>query len=160
MAPVWDLAGYPREGRMVLAPLSKLSSKFGSSPSRGPGFKVWDSMTRAPALAGMGLIRVYQLTLSGLIGRQCRHLPSCSAYTYESVERFGLWGGSWMGLARICRCHPWGTHGLDFTPTQPPPRARWWTPWRYGRWRGVLATPPVEGERASVSPPAKRFMCD
>nr|WP_244642639.1 membrane protein insertion efficiency factor YidD [Camelimonas fluminis] len=85
----------------------------------------------------MALIRVYQLTLSGLIGRQCRHLPSCSAYTSESIGRFGLWAGGWMGLARICRCHPWGTHGLDFPPLQRPARARWWAPWRYGRWRGV-----------------------
>lgn len=92
---------------------------------------------RLPAFAGMALIRAYQLTLSGLIGRQCRHLPSCSAYTSESIGRFGLWAGGWMGLARICRCNPWGTHGLDFPPSQSPARARWWAPWRYGRWRGV-----------------------
>jgi len=95
------------------------------------------SFRRMPAFAGMALIRAYQLTLSGLIGRQCRHLPSCSAYTSESIGRFGLWAGGWMGLARICRCHPWGTHGLDFPPLQRPARARWWAPWRYGRWRGV-----------------------
>lgn len=98
---------------------------------------------RWPAQAGMVLIRAYQLTLSGVIGRQCRHMPSCSAYTYETVGRFGLWAGGWMGLARICRCNPWGTHGLDFPPQQPPVNNNWawWAPWRYARWRGVQADP-------------------
>ena len=42
-------------------------------------------------------IRGYQLTLSGLVGRQCRHLPSCSDYTDEAIQRHGLWAGGWMG---------------------------------------------------------------
>lgn len=49
---------------------------------------------------------------------------------------------SWMALARILRCHPLGTHGLDFVPAQLPPRAHWYAPWRYGRWRGTNETPP------------------
>jgi hypothetical protein len=43
-------------------------------------------------------IRGYQLTLSGLIGRQCRHLPSCSEYTDEAIQRHGFWAGGWVGL--------------------------------------------------------------
>jgi len=39
-----------------------------------------------------------------------------------------------MTLARLLRCHPWGTSGLDFVPEAPPQRARWYLPWRYGRW--------------------------
>jgi putative component of membrane protein insertase Oxa1/YidC/SpoIIIJ protein YidD len=46
-----------------------------------------------------------------------------------------------MALARILRCHPFGTDGLDFVPTALPARARWWTPWRYGRWRGINEMP-------------------
>ena len=80
-------------------------------------------------------IRLYQVTLSGLIGRQCRHLPTCSAYSDEAIDRFGLWAGGWMGAARICRCHPWGTAGLDPVPVTLPPLARWYMPWRYGLWR-------------------------
>lgn len=81
-------------------------------------------------------IRAYQLTLSGLVGRQCRHLPTCSCYADEAIGRFGLWAGGWMALARICRCHPWGTSGLDPIPDALAPAARWYAPWRYGRWRG------------------------
>ena len=80
-------------------------------------------------------IRFYQATLSSVIGRQCRHLPTCSAYADEAIDRHGLWAGGWMGAARICRCHPWGTAGLDPVPATLPPAARWYTPWRYGSWR-------------------------
>ena len=67
-------------------------------------------------MAGRGLIRLYRYTLSPLIGYDCRHLPTCSQYSEEAIDRFGLWAGGWMTLARLCRCHPWGTSGLDFVP--------------------------------------------
>ena len=70
-------------------------------------------------------IRFYQLTLSGLMGRQCRHLPSCSEYTDEAISRHGLWAGGWMGVARICRCGPFGTHGLDLVPETLPGGSGW-----------------------------------
>src|SRR5687767_652828 len=91
---------------------------------------------RLPALAGRALIRSYRYTLSPLIGFHCRHLPTCSEYSEEAIGRFGLWAGGWMTLARLCRCHPLGSSGLDFVPEAIPPRAAWWLPWRYGRWRG------------------------
>jgi putative membrane protein insertion efficiency factor len=94
------------------------------------------------ARAAQGLIRGYQVTLSGLVGRHCRHLPTCSEYTDEAIGQFGLWAGGWMGLARICRCNPLGTSGLDFVPAQLPQDSRWYKPWRYGRWRGTLSQPP------------------
>ena len=75
-----------------------------------------------------------------LVGYNCRHLPTCSVYGDEAIERFGLWGGGWMTLARILRCQPWGTSGIDNVPTARPPGARWYLPWRYGRWRGVNAS--------------------
>jgi uncharacterized protein len=92
-----------------------------------------------PARGAHVLIRAYQVTLSGLMGRGCRHLPTCSDYTDEAIMRFGLWRGGWMGLARICRCHPWGTSGLDFVPPALPARSRWYKPWRYGLWRSTRA---------------------
>lgn len=81
------------------------------------------------------LIRFYQLTLSAFVGRQCRHLPTCSDYADEAIQKHGLWVGGWMGLARIVRCRPGGTSGYDPVPDTPPRGAGAFTPWRYGRWR-------------------------
>ncbi|WP_412057946.1 membrane protein insertion efficiency factor YidD [Bartonella sp. DGB2] len=67
-------------------------------------------------LLGIGAIRFYQLSLSNLIGNQCRHLPSCSEYGYEAIARHGLWSGGWLTLFRLCRCGPWGTSGFDPVP--------------------------------------------
>lgn len=94
--------------------------------------------------AAHGAIRAYQLSLSALIGRQCRHLPTCSEFTDEAIRRHGLWAGGWIGLARICRCHPWGTAGYDPAPKALPPRGSPARPWRYGRWRGPLVCDQVD----------------
>jgi putative membrane protein insertion efficiency factor len=88
----------------------------------------------------------YRYTLSPLIGFHCRHLPTCSAYADEAIDRFGLWRGGWMTLARLLRCHPWGTSGLDFVPTTLPAHGRWYMPWRYGRWRGTNAAVATPGD--------------
>lgn len=82
-------------------------------------------------LFGMGLIRLYQLTLSGFVGNSCRHIPTCSEYGYEAVARHGLWAGGWMTLFRVGRCGPGGTSGLDQVPDNLESRFRWFTPWRY-----------------------------
>lgn len=62
------------------------------------------------------LIRGYQLTLSRVLGSSCRFYPSCSHYTYEAVERYGWLRGSWLGLRRIARCHPFSAGGYDPVP--------------------------------------------
>ncbi len=98
-----------------------------------------DVSRHAPRLAGRGLIRAYRYTLSPLVGFRCRHLPTCSQYADEALDRYGLWAGGWMTLARLLRCQPWGTSGLDFVPQAVPPNARWYLPWRYARWRGTNA---------------------
>jgi uncharacterized protein len=67
-------------------------------------------------LVGTGLIRLYQLTLSGFIGNTCRHLPTCSEYGYEAIARHGLWRGGWLSLFRVIRCGPGGTSGIDNVP--------------------------------------------
>lgn len=96
----------------------------------------------APRAAGRGLILLYRYSLSPLIGFHCRHLPTCSEYGDEALQRHGLWAGGWMTLGRLCRCQPLGTSGLDFVPAEPPARARWYLPWRYARWRSTNATAP------------------
>jgi uncharacterized protein len=87
-------------------------------------------------------VKAYQLTLSPLIGWNCRHLPTCSQYADEALARHGFWAGGWMTLARVLRCQPFGTSGLDFVADTLPAQARWYLPWRYGRWRGTNTVPP------------------
>jgi putative membrane protein insertion efficiency factor len=98
---------------------------------------LFDASRRSPRLAGRGFVKIYRLTLSPLVGFHCRHLPTCSDYADQALDRFGLWAGGWMTLARLWRCQPWGTSGLDFVAETLPTKARWYLPWRYGRWRGV-----------------------
>ena len=69
-----------------------------------------------PTRVVLVMITIYQLTLSPLLGSSCRYWPSCSRYTYEAVERYGWLRGSWMGLMRIARCHPFAKGGYDPVP--------------------------------------------
>jgi len=66
------------------------------------------------------LIRLYQCTLSLLIGNQCRFFPSCSEYTRQAIETHGLVKGAGLGANRICRCHPWHEGGFDPVPEKTP----------------------------------------
>lgn len=67
-------------------------------------------------------IRLYQWTVSPFLvwlggpGSGCRFLPSCSQYFLEAVETHGAARGSWLGVKRLCRCHPWGGCGCDPVP--------------------------------------------
>jgi len=67
-------------------------------------------------------VRLYRWTFSpaqavlfGPLGR-CRFSPSCSAYALEAIQGHGALAGSWLGLKRVCRCHPWGGCGHDPVP--------------------------------------------
>jgi putative membrane protein insertion efficiency factor len=66
------------------------------------------------------IIRAYQATLSPVLvafsGSACRFEPTCSEYFLQAVERHGPWRGSWLGVRRIGRCHPWGGAGADPVP--------------------------------------------
>jgi putative membrane protein insertion efficiency factor len=74
-------------------------------------------------------LRAYKLTLSPLIGRQCRFLPTCSEYAAEVLISHGPWRGAALTARRLCRCHPWGGAGYDPPPPREPAsaRARTWT---------------------------------
>jgi len=46
-------------------------------------------------------------------GENCRFIPTCSEYTYQAVEKYGVVKGLFLGIKRISRCHPWGGGGVD-----------------------------------------------
>jgi uncharacterized protein len=75
------------------------------------------SLLRWPPLAAtallIGSIRLYQVTLSPLLGPACRFEPSCSRYMVESLKKYGLVKGLARGLRRVSRCHPWDPGGYD-----------------------------------------------
>ncbi len=75
--------------------------------------KLLSLIVQLPSLVLIGLVRVYQLTLSPIIGQQCRFQPTCSHYMIGAVRKYGAIRGAWKGTLRICRCHPWHPGGYD-----------------------------------------------
>jgi hypothetical protein len=64
----------------------------------------------------VGLIRFYQWCISPVLPARCIHVPSCSQYTLEAVQRHGAWRGLYMGVRRLLRCHPFSHGGYDPVP--------------------------------------------
>lgn len=74
---------------------------------------LWDALVHAPAWTLILLARLYQYTLSPLVGRQCRFYPTCSNYFIGAVKKQGAVIGTLRGVWRICRCHPFHPGGFD-----------------------------------------------
>lgn len=74
---------------------------------------------RIVGLALVGLIRLWQLAISPLLGPACRFEPSCSRYAAEAIERHGPLRGAAMAVRRIGRCHPFHPGGFDPVPLPP-----------------------------------------
>lgn len=113
----------------------------------GIAARVLARISRFPRTIGIGTIRLYRMTLSAVLGRQCRYLPTCSEYTETAIARFGLWRGLWVGLARVQRCGPGGASGYDPVPENLPADSAWYRPWRYGRWTGDHIDPKTRLDR-------------
>lgn len=64
----------------------------------------------------MGLIVVYQRMISPMFGNVCRFEPSCSEYTRQAIEKYGVLRGTWLGMKRVSRCHPLHRGGFDPVP--------------------------------------------
>ena len=70
-------------------------------------------MMRALALL---LLRFYKRFLSPLLPPMCRFEPTCSVYTMQAVEKYGAVRGTWLGIRRLARCHPFNPGGWDPVP--------------------------------------------
>ncbi len=95
------------------------------------------------------LLKSYQFTLSALIGRQCRHLPTCSEYMDEAMRPARFVGGRMDGSRADLPLQSAGARMAWIScRTRCRRQAAWYRPWRYGRWRGTNATPPFVCEAA------------
>ena len=64
----------------------------------------------------IGLIRLYQITLSPWLGGACRYTPTCSNYGIEALQKYGAFKGGWLTIKRVVSCNPWGGSGYDPVP--------------------------------------------
>ncbi len=58
-------------------------------------------------------IKFYQYSISPLLPNSCRYTPTCSQYSIDAINKYGIFKGIWLGFKRIITCHPWGGHGYD-----------------------------------------------
>ena len=77
---------------------------------------LWNGIKRAISWLMVLLIRFYQQAISPYLRPSCRYTPTCSQYYIEAVKKHGPFKGSYLGIKRILRCHPWGGHGYDPVP--------------------------------------------
>ena len=77
-----------------------------------------DDTRKRSVLASFALraIRWYQRYISPLFGARCIYSPTCSEYTFQAIEKYGFAKGSWLGVKRIARCHPFHKGGFDPVP--------------------------------------------
>lgn len=61
----------------------------------------------------LALIKFYRLFVSPMLGKNCRFYPTCSEYTYQAIEKYGLFKGILLGMRRILRCNPFNPGGYD-----------------------------------------------
>jgi uncharacterized protein len=71
---------------------------------------------RILSLPFLALIKVYQVAISPLFPPSCRFYPTCSAYSYEAISKYGPMKGGWLAVRRIIRCHPRNPGGFDPVP--------------------------------------------
>lgn len=70
-------------------------------------------MRRLPGSLLIGLVLFYQKAISPFLPNVCRFEPTCSTYMIEAIRKYGAIRGTFKGIRRICRCHPWNPGGYD-----------------------------------------------
>jgi hypothetical protein len=87
-----------------------------SWPAGGQGFREVAWLVDGPRRGAMAMIRGYQRFISPAFPARCRFTPSCSQYTLEAITRYGFLRGTWLGMRRLSRCHPFHPGGYDPVP--------------------------------------------
>jgi putative membrane protein insertion efficiency factor len=64
------------------------------------------------------IIKIYKVIISPFFPSSCRFYPSCSEYTSEAIHKHGAIRGSWLGIKRISKCHPFHPGGFDPVPEE------------------------------------------
>lgn len=72
--------------------------------------------TQIIAIPFIWIVRFYQGAISPYTPSTCRYTPTCSHYTIEALQKYGILKGGWLALKRIFSCHPWGGQGYDPVP--------------------------------------------
>jgi putative membrane protein insertion efficiency factor len=85
-------------------------------PEPTSGIVTMNTLTSLARRLFIMLVRVYQLIISPFLGNNCRYYPTCSQYTIEAIELHGIFKGTWLGMKRISRCHPFHEGGVDPVP--------------------------------------------
>ena len=75
--------------------------------------RVFAFIVGIPGMILIGLVRLYKLCISPWLGSNCRFTPTCSTYMIEAIRKYGAIRGTFRGLRRISRCHPWNKGGYD-----------------------------------------------
>lgn len=75
--------------------------------------KIFKYIYNIPKYVGLMLIKIYQIILRPLFPSACRFYPTCSVYTSQAIEKYGLFKGIFLGIERISRCHGGNPGGVD-----------------------------------------------
>ncbi len=78
--------------------------------------KILSLISKAVSSVLIGMIKLYQVTLSPFIGRSCRYTPTCSNYGIEAIRKHGPIKGTYLTIKRVLSCNPWGGSGYDPVP--------------------------------------------
>lgn len=78
--------------------------------------KILSLISKVVSSVLIGMIKLYQVTLSPFIGRSCRYTPTCSNYGIEAIRKHGPIKGTYLTIKRVLSCNPWGGSGYDPVP--------------------------------------------